>query len=89
MLLDELRLILRTVRRHAPACYPGLVAAVLGADDLAQACDALTGEARAAASAKDANSPFVLAGPSDDISDIYSAGPSAQPGIASIELCAH
>ena len=45
MLLDELRLILRTVRRHAPACYPGLVEAVLGADDLAQACDALTSEA--------------------------------------------
>jgi hypothetical protein len=45
MVLDELRLILRLVRRHAPACYPGLVAAVLGVDGVAQGCDALTGEA--------------------------------------------
>ena len=45
MLLDELRLILRMVRRRAPASYPSLVAAVLGADDLAQSCDTLTGEA--------------------------------------------
>jgi hypothetical protein len=45
MILDELRLILRIVRRHAPALYPGLVADVLGADDAAQGSDALTGEA--------------------------------------------
>jgi hypothetical protein len=45
MLLDELRLILRMVRCHAPACYPGLVAAVLAADGAAQGCNALTGEA--------------------------------------------
>jgi hypothetical protein len=45
MMLDELRLILRMVRRYAPALYPGLVAAVLGADDAAQESDALTGEA--------------------------------------------
>jgi hypothetical protein len=45
MLLDELRLILRLVRRHAPARYPGLVATVLGADRAAQGYDVLTGEA--------------------------------------------
>ena len=45
MLLDELHLILRMVRRHAPACYPGLIAAVLGAHGAAQGCDALAGEA--------------------------------------------
>jgi len=32
MILDELRLILRVVRRHAPSRYPDLVAAVLAAD---------------------------------------------------------
>ena len=32
MLLQELRLMLRMVRRHAPARYPGLVAAVLAED---------------------------------------------------------
>jgi hypothetical protein len=32
MLLQELRLVLRMVRRHAPACYPGLVAAILTED---------------------------------------------------------
>ena len=32
MILDELRLILRVVRRHAPLRYPDLVAAVLAAD---------------------------------------------------------
>jgi hypothetical protein len=32
MMLDELRLILRMVRRYAPSRYPGLIAAVLAAD---------------------------------------------------------
>jgi hypothetical protein len=39
MLLQELRLMLRMVRRHAPARYPGLVAAILaeeGAEDLTE-----------------------------------------------------
>jgi hypothetical protein len=45
MLLDELRLILRMVRRQAPARYPDLVAAALGADGMAQSGDVLTGEA--------------------------------------------
>jgi hypothetical protein len=45
MLLDELRVILRMVRRHAPACYPRLVAAVLEADGAAQSYNAMTGEA--------------------------------------------
>ena len=45
MVLDELRLILRMVRRHAPSCYPGLVAALLAEDGGAQGCAALTVEA--------------------------------------------
>jgi hypothetical protein len=45
MLLDELRLILRMVRRRAPARYPDLVAAVLGAGGAAQGGNVLTGEA--------------------------------------------
>ena len=32
MVLDELRLILRMVRRYAPSRYPSLIATVLGAD---------------------------------------------------------
>lgn len=32
MILDELRLILRAVRRFVPACFPGIVAAVLAAE---------------------------------------------------------
>jgi hypothetical protein len=43
MLLQELRLVLRLVRRHAPARYPGLVAAVLaedGAENLAELAEA-------------------------------------------------
>jgi hypothetical protein len=34
MILDELRLILRVMRRHAPSRYPAIVATVLGTDDL-------------------------------------------------------
>jgi len=45
MLLNELRLILRMVRRRAPARYPDLVAVALGADGIAQSGDVLTGEA--------------------------------------------
>jgi hypothetical protein len=45
MVLDELRLILRMVRRHAPSCYPGLVATMLAADSGAQDWTALTVEA--------------------------------------------
>jgi hypothetical protein len=43
MLLQELRLVLRLVRRHAPARYPGLVAAVIaedGAENLAELAEA-------------------------------------------------
>ncbi len=35
ILLDDLQLILRMVRRYAPACYAGLVAAVLDAEERA------------------------------------------------------
>lgn len=45
MMLEELRLILRMVRRYTPARYPGLVAAVLGADGVAPRSDGLTREA--------------------------------------------
>jgi hypothetical protein len=39
MMLQELRLVLRMVRRYAPMRYPGLVAAVLAEDELAEAAE--------------------------------------------------
>jgi hypothetical protein len=39
MMLQELRLVLRLVRRYAPMRYPGLVAAVLAEDELAEAAE--------------------------------------------------
>ena len=40
MVLDELRLILRMVRRYAPASYFDLIEVVLGADNATAVADA-------------------------------------------------